>query len=137
MVESGEATIWGDVVRCCRYFDVATDTQFCGFSVVGDIKRGNWISEANMWGGKWRLVWRAASYIFLIWGRLYWLGAATGGTNPLQPLDLVKTPSALLATSLVAKKPIQPTPLAHFQTIKTMAELDATIATATPTIKKS
>lgn len=88
---------------------------------------GFWL---NMWGGKWRLVWRSASYIFLIWGATLLVGAATGGTNPLQPLDLVKTPSALLATSSVAKKPIQPTPLAHFQTIKTMAELDATIATA-------
>lgn len=88
---------------------------------------GFWL---NMWGGKWRLVWRSASYIFLIWGATLLVGAATGGTNPLQPLDFIRTPSALSATPSVTTKPIQTTPTAHFQTIKTVAELDAAVAAA-------
>jgi len=88
---------------------------------------GFWL---NMWGGKWRLVWRSASYIFLIWGATLLVGAATGGTNPLQPLDFIRTPSALTATPSVTTTPSQTTPVAHFQTIKTVAALDAAVAAA-------
>jgi thiol:disulfide interchange protein DsbD len=88
---------------------------------------GFWL---NMWGGKWRLVWRSASYIFLIWGATLLVGAATGGTNPLQPLDFIRTPSALTTTPSVATTPTQTTPTEHFQNIKTVSELDAAVAAA-------
>lgn len=87
---------------------------------------GFWL---NMWGGKWRLVWRSASYIFLIWGATLLVGAATGGTNPLQPLDFIRTPSALSAmpaTTTASSK----TPIAHFQKIQNIAELDTAVTAA-------
>lgn len=41
----------------------------------------------NLWGGKWRVVWRALSYTGLIWAAALLAGAAAGGSNPLQPLS--------------------------------------------------
>ncbi len=87
---------------------------------------GFWL---NMWGGKWRLVWRSASYILLIWGATLLVGAASGGTNPLQPLDFIRsqvtaTPSSLANTN-------SPTNThADFQKIHTNKELDTAIAAA-------
>ena len=87
---------------------------------------GFWL---NMWGGKWRLVWRSASYMFLIWGATLLVGAATGGTNPLQPLDFIRTPSVISVTPSAANTSSQ-TAIAHFQKIQNVAELDAAVAAA-------
>lgn len=41
----------------------------------------------NLWGGKWRVLWRTLSYTGLIWSAMLLAGTASGGSDPLQPLS--------------------------------------------------
>ncbi|HEX5278026.1 MAG TPA: protein-disulfide reductase DsbD [Fluviicoccus sp.] len=41
----------------------------------------------NLWGGKWRVLWRTLAWTGLIWSAALLAGAASGGSNPLQPLE--------------------------------------------------
>ena len=88
---------------------------------------GFWL---NLWMGKWRIIWRSASYVLLIWGATLLVGAATGGTNPLQPLDFIRSSTPSIASSSpTTNNPVVTT--ADFQAIPNINELDAVIAAAT------
>jgi thiol:disulfide interchange protein DsbD len=74
----------------------------------------------NLWGGKWRVVWRTLSYTGLIWAAALLAGAASGGHDPLQPLKSLGTPAAQAVAA----------PVDAFTTIHNGMELDALLTTA-------
>ncbi|MDO8330793.1 MAG: protein-disulfide reductase DsbD [Fluviicoccus sp.] len=72
----------------------------------------------NLWGGKWRVVWRTLSYTGLIWAAALLAGAASGGSNPLQPLQHLGQGAAT------------PSSATAFRTIRNSMELDALLETS-------
>ncbi|MCB1674204.1 MAG: protein-disulfide reductase DsbD [Pseudomonadales bacterium] len=74
---------------------------------------GFWL---NQWGGKWRIVWRSAAYMLLIWGATLLVGAALGNNDPLKPLESVNRQgmSATVSSSSAAT----------FQKIHSLEELE-------------
>ncbi len=91
---------------------------------------GFWLHQ---WQGKWRLVWRSAAYILLIWGAALLVGAAAGSHNPLQPLDfLAKKPITpdFSKSSIVAANQQTIAANTPFQTIHNAKELDAAVQKA-------
>jgi thioredoxin:protein disulfide reductase len=72
--------------------------------------------------GAWRKLWKALGTLLGIYGVIMLVGAATGGTNPIQPLARFKTASTTRA--LTDAHGLQ------FTHIKTLADLDQALAQA-------
>jgi thiol:disulfide interchange protein DsbD len=68
----------------------------------------------NLWGGKWRVLWRTLAWTGLIWSAALLAGAASGGSNPWQPLERLGRNDAAPATVRQ-----------DFRTIRGSLELDA------------
>ncbi len=65
---------------------VITDSSILILWAALFVGSGFWL---NQWGGKWRIVWRSAAYMLLIWGATLLVGAALGNNDPLKPLENV------------------------------------------------
>ncbi|WP_170106986.1 protein-disulfide reductase DsbD [Agitococcus lubricus] len=86
---------------------------------------GFWL---NLWGGKWRVLWRSISYLCLIWGACLLIGAASGNTDPLQPLSNWR---ANFQTLISPANNTTANPDSHgFQTVDNSADLDHLITQA-------
>lgn len=81
---------------------------------------GFWL---NQWGGKWRIVWRSAAYMLLIWGATLLVGAALGATDPLKPLSVVNHATTLTNTSITQQTN-------YFKTIHSLSELEENLGLA-------
>jgi thioredoxin:protein disulfide reductase len=74
----------------------------------------------------WRKLWKALGVLLGVYGIIMLVGAATGGSDPLQPLAALS--SADSATPLAAGQ--TPEKGLHFTRIKTLADLDQALAKA-------
>jgi len=70
----------------------------------------------------WRKLWKGVGLAILVWGVMLLIGAATGGTDPLQPIRFATVGSA---NATVAKSEAL-----NFRHVSSPAELDAAVAAA-------
>ena len=109
---------------------VVTMLLWSALLIVSAVYMGAWTGLPGDAGG-WRKLWKGTGLMLFVYGVLLLIGAAGGGTDPLQPLDPFKG-------GLVAGTPTTAEARLPFRTIKTLddlqRELDAASAAGQPVL---